>query len=629
MTVLLVVLAHGLLPGLTQTSVAIFPTNPSLRFQTTGQDRLPTIGDWYTSTATASTDRVHRFFVNITEADIAAGGGSVRIGIRDGQSNGEIDELDNGRSLTNSSVDDRTCPRGPTSVLPEPFCDPTRFTLRDSSGIELDSRVIPSNTAPGNLFAFAAVTTPGVYIVTSETGGRPISGDNTSNRNDDDNSFEILVTSDPADPPLIGLTQATFQRAESTGANLDIPFYFLVGPDVDSLFLRNFDLDQQFNAAVSLEYFSPSAPTTAIPGTASTQAVWNGGGDLNTGGDTVPIPDRIAGSGFWQLDINNYNVDNQTIIEANTGDGRRLVVFDTPPQRAGNFTVVHNRPPVRVQGALCYDIEIANLFFTADIINLNIPTPPRGYTFRLFDGDRTTPLVDTDGDGNLDTGVLPELTGRRTIALCATPAADAPRDVTVQIQASSFMNRRVRQQSGLQGAAPITLNKRIQLDDGPPGAFRIVKRIANVVRNGSVLPNVDFNQVIDDPSSSEDNAPGWSQIRLAGITELPLTNPVQGRDEVTYRVYFLSDGGSPVRDVRICDLIPGGMTFLPETIRIKIGNGPLRPIGNFYSPLAPLPANNSCILQENPNGAVITELGIVSSNPGQNVGFIEFQVRVN
>jgi len=51
--------------------------------------------------------------------------------------------------------------------------------------------------------------------------------------------------------------------------------------------------------------------------------------------------------------------------------------------------------------------------------------------------------------------------------------------------------------------------------------------------------------------------------------------------------------------------------------------------GNFFSPLAPLPAKNACPNPNNPDGAVIVNLGNISNAVGSNFGFIRFRVRIN
>jgi hypothetical protein len=48
-----------------------------------------------------------------------------------------------------------------------------------------------------------------------------------------------------------------------------------------------------------------------------------------------------------------------------------------------------------------------------------------------------------------------------------------------------------------------------------------------------------------------------------------------------------------------------------------------------FTPMAPLPSNNACSDQSNPNGAVIFNLSDLPNTPAGNVGFVRFRVRVN
>jgi len=160
----------------------------------------------------------------------------------------------------------------------------------------------------------------------------------------------------------------------------------------------------------------------------------------------------------------------------------------------------------------------------------------------------------------------------------------------------------------------------------PQPNLRLVKRITNIIRDGVPLTGVNFNRFIDDPNDANDDATGWSQLPLFGIYQLS-DNSVKSSDEVDYTIYFLSDGSSPSNNIRFCDLIPEGTTFVPGSIQAIIGAAPIQ--GNFFSPLAPLPAGNTCPNQTNPNGAVLVNLGNLSNVAGSNFGFVRFRVRVN
>ncbi|NJP09168.1 MAG: hypothetical protein HC866_06485 [Leptolyngbyaceae cyanobacterium RU_5_1] len=85
----------------------------------------------------------------------------------------------------------------------------------------------------------------------------------------------------------------------------------------------------------------------------------------------------------------------------------------------------------------------------------------------------------------------------------------------------------------------------------------------------------------------------------------------------------------PTLGTTVCDLIPAGTTLIPNTPQVKIGSGSANPSGETFTPLAPLPDNNSCLDQRNPDGAVIFNLGDVTNTPSSNVGFVRLRVRVN
>lgn len=157
--------------------------------------------------------------------------------------------------------------------------------------------------------------------------------------------------------------------------------------------------------------------------------------------------------------------------------------------------------------------------------------------------------------------------------------------------------------------------------------LRLVKRITNVTRGGVPLAGINFSSFVDDPDDENDNAPGWSQLSPVGLYNLGLDYALETNDEVDYTVYFLSDGGSPVTNVNFCDLIPQGTTFVPDSIQALNATTPRE--GTFFSPLAPLPAGNSCSNQTNPEGAVIVNLGDISDEEGSNFGSVRFRVRID
>src|SRR5207244_10451303 len=182
----------------------------------------------------------------------------------------------------------------------------------------LSATTLTSGTANGTAVVFT-VTTAGTYYVKSEDGAQVISGNATVGLNDDDNGWTVTVSQSGG---LMGAYQASYQQDTAGTRN----FFFLVGPGTPSLFLRNFDFDAPGGVS-ALTYIRPGGGTVA--GTLSGNALWNGPAPtLNTGGDTIAGLASIADAGVWTMQVSNWTAVNQMILEANTGGGQRLIIYD-------------------------------------------------------------------------------------------------------------------------------------------------------------------------------------------------------------------------------------------------------------------------------------------------------------
>ncbi len=414
----------------------VLPSFPGLNFQTSGPARPANVGDWYTTNQAGKIGgyQPHQFFINITQADITSAGGSVTISIIDAGSGGPLDEVNGGVIGTGGANP-----------------DPTRFVLLGPTGTAISTQTPPpsaNNTVSSNI-TFPAITVPGVYTITSETGASPISNDPNVALNNDDNGFQISIPG--VSNLLIGQVKGTFQQ--DTGGNITVPFFALVPPGTTNLFLRDFDLDN----AGTLAYTSPSGAVTA--GTTSGNAVWNNGGDLNNGGDSVPVA-GLANAGIWTLTLGNYTPNNQALLQANIGTtpGNPIPLFDRRPTRAGNFTITPDSTRATTIGtAVDHPFTVTNNFFTSDIINLAVAGTNGNYTAVLLTSTGN-PLPETDGNNVPDTGILaPGQTG--SFILRVTPNAGAPpQDVTL-INGTSFLDTRVRQQSNSPVPTPQVVTK--------------------------------------------------------------------------------------------------------------------------------------------------------------------------
>lgn len=390
------------------------PSQANLAFQTSGASRPPTIGDWYTTATSASTDRRHRFLVEISQQLLTANGGSVNIVVNDAESNGA----------------------GGDEVTGTP--DPTYFELRAPDGnTVLQSQTVPSGSLNGTTVTFT-VTTPGSYQVAGVSGAALIPGDGRTiaDLNDDDNSFTITI---PSTSTLLGQVQSTFVHFAATPQSFT--FYFLVGPDDPNLFLRNFDMD----SSGTLVYTRPNLAT--VNGTVSGNGLWNGPAPtLNTGGDTVTVNTSTGTRpdvGVWQIAVNNITANNQWILEANAG-AKRLTLLDQPPTTAdaGNFTITPDDTlSTSIGTPVDHPFSVSNLFFTNDIFELSTANTAANYTVQLLDSGGT-PLTDTDGDTKVDTGTLtPNQT--KTFILRVTPLVGAGASDSTRINATSFMDAKV------------------------------------------------------------------------------------------------------------------------------------------------------------------------------------------
>ena len=389
------------------------PSQANLQFQTSGPSRPATVGDWYTTTGSSSTDKLHRFVVEISAALLAANGGSVNIVINDAESTGGFPDEVAGTS------------------------DPTRFRLLAPDWTTpLDTRVVPSGSLNGTTVTFN-VTAPGSYQVTSETGALPIFGDATADLNDDDNAFTISI---PGNSTLIGQYQSTMTHFAASNQNFT--FYFLAGPTVaaTNLQIRNFDMD----GSGALVYTRPSGSTSN--GTISGNGVWNGPAPtLNTGFDAVTA-NTATGTrpdvGVWRIDLTNFSANNQLILEVNSSN--RLIILDQDPSTAdaGNFRITPNGTLSTAIGVpVDHPFSVSNFFFTNDIIELTTANTAANYTVQLLDSGGT-PLTDSDGDGKVDTGVLLQNQTKNFI-LRVTPLAGAGVTDTTRINATSLMDARV------------------------------------------------------------------------------------------------------------------------------------------------------------------------------------------
>jgi len=314
--------------------------------------------------------------------------------------------------------------------------------------------------------------------------------------------------------------------------------------------------------------------------------------------------------------------------------------------------------PINKPGKAIYTITVANAANRATATNIDISDPlPSGFS---FDGS-VTPTVTLNG-GATRTSVTNPTSGATTlnfgrfnipgggnvqITFTTDVAATVPDGVYNNGATATYLDPTRTTANGTTSVTydPATVGEEVMVGSATPTPIirlRGVKRITNVVRNGASLSGVNFGSFIDDPNDQNDNAPGWSQIPPIGITSLSPQFTLQSGDEVEYTIYFLADGNQSIQNARFCDPIPNGTTFISNSFASASGilvnlantttprtNAVDGDNGSFFSPLAPLSANNVCPNQTNPTGAVVVNFGSLNYVSGSNFGFVRFRVRVD
>lgn len=176
-----------------------------------------------------------------------------------------------------------------------------------------------------------------------------------------------------------------------------------------------------------------------------------------------------------------------------------------------------------------------------------------------------------------------------------------------------------------QNPVPVPTNPTTIPTVNPSPQLRLLKRLTNAFRNGVPLPFA-FADITPDANTPNFQAAGLQPV---GLVTIPPNTLLQSGDELEYTVYFLSDGGSAAIDTRLCDPIPNGTQYVPNSAQIQAGYPLPAAAVTILSPLAPLGSDSPCPDPTNPNGAVLVNLGDVPSLPNLNTGFVRFRVRIN
>ncbi|HBB32794.1 MAG TPA: hypothetical protein DDZ80_00085 [Cyanobacteria bacterium UBA8803] len=369
---------------------------------------------------------------------------------------------------------------------------------------------------------------------------------------------------------------------------------------------------------------------------------------------------------------------------ANNQDPEDTSILPNPVQPAGTKSVRlaedrDNSGNVTTGDILQYTVTYANTTPNVDVTDFlakdtidseKVSFVPGSYTFTAT-GAGTTVTANPNYNGTTDTnlntiGTLGRAGGRVTmtyqVEVKAAPGAEirnqsvaTSKGGTIEISLTDAVQGseelpQIADDGIEQGNLPSVRDDeptivKVEVPPGVPGTprLRLVKRITSVRRNGVPLPGINFDSFVDDNADANDNAPGWSQLPQrvpVGILKLGEDIPIESGDEVEYTVYFLSDGSVNANGIRICDPIPEGTTFIPDSFaagqglvvnqggtETRLTNGSDTDLGAFFPRLNPV--TSPCPNTNNPNGSVFFNLGNIPTVAPGNVGFIRFRVGID
>jgi uncharacterized repeat protein (TIGR01451 family) len=221
-------------------------------------------------------------------------------------------------------------------------------------------------------------------------------------------------------------------------------------------------------------------------------------------------------------------------------------------------------------------------------------------------------------------------------ALSSTPAA---RHTWGTFTATSFGDQRYID-TYVYGNVSQAQTKVIIANNDTPSNVLLVKRITAI--NG-----ISLTDNVDDTGTTNDNHPNWPSgtgtggisTFLAGATQ----KPIKPGDVVDYTIYYLVEGNAPVTNVKWCDRIPIGTTYVPGSM-VRFTSGTTTPLTDTNSDgdnseflaignnaAVPCPSTNT-------NGTALVNLAPSPSQlpsatgpgtPNNAYGYIRFRATVN
>jgi uncharacterized repeat protein (TIGR01451 family) len=99
----------------------------------------------------------------------------------------------------------------------------------------------------------------------------------------------------------------------------------------------------------------------------------------------------------------------------------------------------------------------------------------------------------------------------------------------------------------------------------------LVKRITAI--NPGQSDGVVFNNFVNDDNDANDDVANWPTDKNTYLRGKINVTDVKPGDEVEYTIYFLSNGSTEAKNVKICDVIPDNMTFVANSYAPNFGMG--------------------------------------------------------
>lgn len=366
--------------------------------------------------------------------------------------------------------------------------------------------------------------------------------------------------------------------------------------------------------------------------------------------NTVDNPDPnavgdIAGAPVFEREASSVQITSLGVPNLDYGDAPDAAAGTA----TGDYESAPGRGPSHVVGPLMLGtaVDAENTFgedgaVEDDAVIINDgATNPSLHGQSLLAGDTYNLDITTVGTGNLSVWIdfnqngSFEDPGEKVADDVASTGATETVAVTVPIGATggaTFARVRYSSQANLlsTGAAPDgeVEDYSITLTPADP-ALRLVKRVTRV---GAT----NFSAFVDDAGDPDDTAANWpSATFVAG----EIAAAAEPGEEVDYTIYFLSDGNTPISNIRLCDLIPDDTSYVANSLVMNLGGagdtllsdasdadaGEKFPVGG---PPAPCPAAGDT------EGGVLVQVASADNAtapgvPASSFGYIRFTVIVD